>query len=242
VPSLPRKLYMHLQRGTLLRAIRYKLGRTPPTGDTYYGDRAAQYDERRMVLPTWQAEQTAMKHLLSDLPDGLAVLDVPFGTGRFVPLYMEREMEISGLDGSEEMIAQALSKYPDALEGADVRIGTSTALPWPDGSFDLTVCFRFLSQIVSFGDAKRSLEEQVRVTRRYAIVEFAARDRPRRGRQPLDSSRLGDQLTDGQLRQLLDASSLRVLRMERVEQSDHTQVCVYLCEKAGAAAEQRVTH
>ena len=73
-------------------------------GDTYYGKVAANYQKRREKQPWWQVEQDEMERLLDKLPREVSVLDVPFGTGRFVPFYLDRNYSISGLEISEAMI------------------------------------------------------------------------------------------------------------------------------------------
>jgi hypothetical protein len=58
----------------------------PIPGDSFRGAVATNYLAERIHKPIWQLEQHAMRRLLSSLPDGLSVLDVPFGTGRFAEL------------------------------------------------------------------------------------------------------------------------------------------------------------
>ncbi len=41
------------------------------------------------------------------MPEGIKVLDVPFGTGRFVQMFLEKKMEIHGIDISEDMYVAA---------------------------------------------------------------------------------------------------------------------------------------
>ncbi|MCL3883898.1 hypothetical protein [Marivita sp. GX14005] len=59
-------------------------------GDRYYGGTAAKYDQVRQKQAWWHIEQEALGSLLDTLPKGLSVVDIPFGTGRFVPHYLER--------------------------------------------------------------------------------------------------------------------------------------------------------
>lgn len=145
-------------------------------GDTYYGRVAENYETRRRKQAWWDVEQTEMKTLLETLletlPKRLRVLDVPFGTGRFVPFYKERGFNISGLDASDEMIAQAERLLGPAFRGCKTRTGSAMDLPYEDGAFDLLVSTRFLRDIVTYADARRALREFARVTRRFAIVQL----------------------------------------------------------------------
>ncbi|THD82849.1 class I SAM-dependent methyltransferase [Aliigemmobacter aestuarii] len=147
--------------------------RLAPKGDTYYNQRAENYEARRKRQAWWHVEQTEMEALLNGLPEGLSVLDVPFGTGRFVPYYAARGFRISGLDASGQMIDAARKALgPDLFRRCHCSVGDASALPFDDASFDLLVSTRFLRDIVTFGAAKAMLAEFARVTRRYAIIQL----------------------------------------------------------------------
>ena len=81
-----------------------------PKGDTYYKDIASKYEKKRTKQAWWHVEQEQMSQLLDQLPDGMSVVDIPFGTGRFVPMYRKKGFKIAGLDASEDMISTA-QKY-----------------------------------------------------------------------------------------------------------------------------------
>jgi len=78
-----------------------------PKGDTYYKDIASNYEKKRKKQAWWHVEQEQMAQLLDQLPDGMSVVDIPFGTGRFVPMYRKKGFKIAGLDASEDMISTA---------------------------------------------------------------------------------------------------------------------------------------
>lgn len=179
----------------------------PPPGDSYYGDKATRYLARRANQAWWHHEHKAVRRLLRKLPKGLTVLDVPFGTGRFIPLYLKRGMEVYGLDASCDMIREA-AKVP-GFDKCHITIGDARDMPYPDASFDLVVCFRFLEGIVSFGEAKRILSEIARVTRRYAILELDFHT-PHRPQQypPCDAERMARCLSYGEVVSLLSSKGL----------------------------------
>lgn len=147
---------------------------TVPTGkgDRYYGRTAKNYEARRRKQAWWHVEQAEMQALLEKLPRKLSVVDVPFGTGRFVPLYLDRGFKVAGLDSSDEMMQQAAEILGSDIRKCRLERGLSTALPFADGEFDLLVSTRFLRDIIPFGDAKASLREFARVTKRYAIIQL----------------------------------------------------------------------
>lgn len=102
--------------------------------DKYYGIVAERYDRTRINDGTWAAEQALVDKLVTDGP----VLDVPFGTGRYVPIYKNKGLDYLGIDISEDMLTQARKKYPDA----NCRVGTVFNLR---RGFKTVVCTRLLN-------------------------------------------------------------------------------------------------
>src|SRR5690606_34648470 len=105
------KVARHLRAGTLLAVLRQRLRgswqgeRADP--DHYHGDVARDYLKKRLQQKSWHIEQDIVRELLAPFPDGCAVLDVPFGTGRFVDMYLAKGMAVYGVDISEDMLATA---------------------------------------------------------------------------------------------------------------------------------------
>lgn len=143
-----------------------------PKGDKYYGRVAEIYNQKRQRQKWWHVEHEEMRSLLATLPKGLSVVDIPFGTGRFVPLYHDRGHKISGLEISGHMVAAAQKDLGEQFKGCDVRIGSALDLPFEDDSFDLIVSTRFLSNIITYGEASKALKEFSRVTRKYGIIQL----------------------------------------------------------------------
>lgn len=145
---------------------------TKAKGDSYYKGVAKNYEKRRSTQEYWQVEQTEMRALLEGLPRGLKVVDIPFGTGRFVPFYAEFGYSISGLDASNDMIAAATETLGPLMDRCTCVVGDAADLPFEDGAFDLVVSTRFLRDVVPFGAAKKMIAEMSRVTSRYAILQL----------------------------------------------------------------------
>lgn len=82
--------------------------------------------------PAIEAEEPAVRSMLSDLPTGTAV-DAGCGTGRHAGFLAERGFDTIGVDATEGMLAVARSKFPDV----DFRIGRLEELPVDDGSVDV---------------------------------------------------------------------------------------------------------
>ncbi len=75
---------------------------------------------------------------------GSEVLDVGCGTGAHLAMYRDAGCVVHGIDLSPAMLAKASARLGD---DADLRLGDATALPWPDGSFDLVVTQTFLHEL-----------------------------------------------------------------------------------------------
>lgn len=145
-----------------------------PKGDRYYGRTAEIYNRKRQRQGWWHVEHEQMAELLDTLPRGLSVVDVPFGTGRFVPLYRARDYQIAGAEISADMIAAAKAELGAAFDGIDARVSSALDIPFADGQFDLLVSTRFLSNIIVFSDAKKALAEFARIVRAdgHAIIQL----------------------------------------------------------------------
>ena len=102
------------------------------------------------------------------------MLDVPVGTARFLPLYLQNKMSMTGLDISKDMLDQARKLRGNSLNACQLDIGDATDLPYADNSFDLVVCFRFLDGQVSYGDTIKAIVEYCRVSQKYLILELGA--------------------------------------------------------------------
>lgn len=108
-------------------------------GNVYHGKDALLYDERRVIKLQWHTEMKLMKTYLS-LIHPETVLDIPVGTGRFLPLY---DGQVTGVDISYPMLQQARKK----ARNCDIEYSTvyeSIYSYEPVMVFDLVVCVRFL--------------------------------------------------------------------------------------------------
>jgi len=183
---------------------------TPPKGDVYYGDMAALYEAERATSRRWQREQQAVKAIFDLLPEGLSVLDVPVGTGRYLPIMLDRGHRVTGLDSSDEMIAITRQRASELGGTVDTVVGDATRLPFDDGAFDVVLSSRFLRHILPYGLARQSLAEMARVCKGYAIIELGCRDR--RSDPPGDEKPMRDRLSHADTLALLKAHGFDVIR------------------------------
>ena len=205
--------------------------RSKPKGDTYYDDVARNYEVKRTKQAWWHVEQDEMKALLSQLPDGLSVVDIPFGTGRFVKMYKEKGFSVSGLDASGDMISTAKKILGADFTGVDARVGDAAALPFKDQEFDLLVSTRFLRDIVVYRVAKDILREFSRVTKQYAIIQLG--HNRSEGFVPDEETPMGGVLSEKDTYKLLKDNGFEVLEKRHVLSHDDDGSDIYhmLCKK-----------
>lgn len=189
-----------------------------PKGDSYYGKKSVNYEKRRKKQDWWHVEQREMLALLSELPRNLSVIDIPFGTGRFVPYYLEFGYQVHGLDASEDMLEAAKVALGDQYERCKTRTGNAAALPYEDGEFDLVVSTRFLRDIILFKDALKMLSEMARVTSKYAIIQLG--ENPDRHREPDDNEVMGSSMSRDRVDQMLRKVKLEAVERRLVKQGD----------------------
>ncbi len=172
------KIRKHSREGNLWRAIAERiLGRfanDERIANAYQGDEAEIYVEKRLKQKSWHLEQSMIKSLLEDLPDGSTVLDVPFGTGRFVGMYRQKNMIVYGLDISKDMISASKQAIGPDYHRCNISIGKAECLPFKDDKFDLIICCRFLG-LISYLLAARVLSELRRVSRSRVILYMLVR-------------------------------------------------------------------
>jgi len=206
------------------------LKQTNPKGDTYYKGRADNYNKKRLKQDWWHVEQKEMEALLETLPRNLSVVDIPFGTGRFVPFYDKFGYKIAGLDASADMIGAARASLGALYEKCSCTVGDAMELPYKDGAFDLVVSTRFLRDIVTFGMAKTMLAEMARVTSKYAIIQLG--NNFDEGRTPGDDEVMGGNLSKAGIEKMLKANGLKVKDRRLVlAEPEIGEIHHFLCEK-----------
>lgn len=141
----------------------------------YLGTEAEGYEARRSRSPQWRREQRVFADFLAS-HEVTRCLDVPVGTGRFLPLYDEHGIDATGVDVSPDMLAEASKRAADLDSPVDLRRGSVMDLPFGDRSFDLVVCWRLLNWL-SPRETEAALAELTRLSRAWVVVTI--RHRPR---------------------------------------------------------------
>ncbi|HEX8667486.1 MAG TPA: class I SAM-dependent methyltransferase [Allosphingosinicella sp.] len=135
----------------------------------YRGENARRYNETRVADSKWQAEQIALQALLDTVPNGLRTLDVPVGTGRLFPFYKAKGFAGTGMDVSPDMLEEARAHAGELGIEVDLRVGDIRNISFPDATFDLVMCIRFLNWVDTAG-LEVSLRELTRVARDRLLV------------------------------------------------------------------------
>jgi SAM-dependent methyltransferase len=181
--------------------------------DNFYGERAEQYLARK-ATDTWHQESDAMVELLLDVPDGGRVLDVPFGTGRYNPLFNAKNMQIVGVDASSEMLEAACAALGGAeYQRCELHVARADRMPLADASFDLLVCCRFLTSS-TLETALQCLPEFRRVCSGMAIIFLRNRssETPAPKFERIEDNKIGWVLDYDDTKQLLAENGFCYLR------------------------------
>lgn len=128
----------------------------------YLGSAAENYEAERLGTK-WAAEQQAVEELLRDVPERTKTLDVPVGTGRLIEYHKSRSFAAHGVDVSPDMLSEARARAEAIDADVELSLGDIRHLPFPDKSFDLVVCLRFLNWIDAAG-VEAAVKELARVS------------------------------------------------------------------------------
>lgn len=138
----------------------------------YFGNVAENYDSERRKQNKWQIEQSMVRDFVADAKPGETVLDVPFGTGRFAEFYLDRQLQIHGVDISDDMLSQAKAALGEDAAKCQLQAADALNLPFDDNSFDFLVCNRFIKWLPEAELVDRALSEFARVSRGQILLQW----------------------------------------------------------------------
>ena len=92
-------------------------------------------------------EKKIIGKLLSDLPEGGLVLDLPCGTGRITEFLLSKGYRVWGTDISQEMLKVAQKKLSSFGKSVNFRQADAENLPFEDKFFDSATCIRLMGHI-----------------------------------------------------------------------------------------------
>lgn len=206
---------------------------TDAVGDVYYGDTAGDYEKRRSQSRRWKVENRAVKAYLDQLPKRLSVLDVPFGTGRFMPYYFRRHHRVTGMDVSIDMLNAARRSIDSReLENCQMLLGDATDIKFIDNTFDLVVSARFLQNIIPLGAVRIALREMARVCRGHAILQVEIRkEEVARSAPPAENKPMRGELFEHEVRELFVAAGFQVDDITKVYDHKESDYAILCCSK-----------
>ena len=140
----------------------------------YQGETARGYVGRRSGSLKWRREQDLIARLLGRLPRGSSIVDVPFGTGRFLVAYATHGHVVYGLDISSDMLVEARRAHPGTSSVAGLIQGDAESLPLADGAVDYVLCTRLLN-LTPFSVVSAAVSEFSRIARKGVILEVRVR-------------------------------------------------------------------
>lgn len=227
------KVIQHARQGTLLGALRRMLGIQSARSDDhdhYHGDVAKGYLEKRLKQPSWHREQEVVQAMLDQFPDGIKVLDIAIGTGRFVDMYLAKNMSVDGIDISQDMLAAAREALGASYDRCRMTLGSADALPYEDQSFDLVVCFRFFG-LIPLAMARRVLTQIERVSRGPMIIRVPVRIGAAVTAPVDDDQPVQGQLSEPELADMFAQHGFEVSARHVVEKRPQVEFVVYLLSR-----------
>jgi ubiquinone/menaquinone biosynthesis C-methylase UbiE len=137
---------------------------------------ASSYEADRETEEIWHVEQSYMAAVVDKMPYGSSVLDIPVGTGRFIPFYGRARLEVTGVDVSPAMLAEASRKLDDMNVAVAMVLGNVHRLAFVDQQFEYVVCWRLL-HLVPPEELGTVISELARVSNGSLYVQAYVRDR-----------------------------------------------------------------
>jgi SAM-dependent methyltransferase len=135
-------------------AVQYHSGQTERF-ESYYQQLAHSPYKASFVYSRHRLDGMLFR-FLPEQGQGLRLLDLGCGTGRYMAELSRRGFEVAGVDGSAEMLQHARANNP----GSEVREGSVEDVPFPAGTFDFVICIEVLRYLP---ESRRCINEMARV-------------------------------------------------------------------------------
>ncbi|MEK6797864.1 MAG: class I SAM-dependent methyltransferase [Planctomycetota bacterium] len=132
--------------------------------DRSLGKRLADLREQRVVA-------RAIRRIRSRT-DCATVLDLPSGTGRFLPLLAREGLRATAMDASAAMLHEGRPMHDLFSRPPRVAVGSALEIPLRDGAVDLVLCSRLIHHVCDPGQRDQLLRELARVARCGVVVTF----------------------------------------------------------------------
>lgn len=138
--------------------------------NAYIGAIAKKYEADRISQTIWEKEQQYIENTINSLQNNETVLDIPVGTGRFIPLYEAKGLTIIASDISSDMLNEARKKAEN-LSLIKFQVEDAEALTLASHTCDHIVCWR-LTHLVPPSSLDRIFLEFSRVVKKTVYMQF----------------------------------------------------------------------
>jgi ubiquinone/menaquinone biosynthesis C-methylase UbiE len=147
-------------------------------GKTRYQEKAVAdaYDSKRFVglkgRWTHKREKDCLERLLSVVPTGSKILELPCGTGRLTEFLLELGYDVAAADISEEMMSHARRRTEAYGSRVNFEKADIEGLLYEDNAFSAIAVIRLLHHIP--GELHRKvLSEIYRVTKKWVVITYS---------------------------------------------------------------------
>ncbi len=181
---------------------------------------AKEYDKTRFKTVRGRIFKVLRTRVMNRLLDEFSLkgrtLDIACGTGLISEWLLKNECKVVSGDFSFEMLSVLKEKFSGTNGSLNIVRTDALYLPFQDESFDLVTCFRFINLIPPASRMKVQ-KEVARVSRKYALLSYAADSRYQRSRRCLKgflgySSNGGFPATKEALSNELRIAGLKIVR------------------------------
>lgn len=183
--------------------------------DQYSGDAVA-YDHARLETPRGRLlsarDLEIFARLLPDYREGMQVLEVGAGTGRFTLAALERGYRLIATDINEAMLQQLQNKLDASGHRQNCQVGKEDLfnLSFPDAKFDVVICLHVLPRLLNAEDQRAALAELSRVMRGGGTLIFNYRNKC----SPYNLTYRGHAIRPSELADMLTAAALQIDRVK----------------------------
>jgi ubiquinone/menaquinone biosynthesis C-methylase UbiE len=171
-----------------------------------------------------------MQKFLSEIPDGSTVLDVPFGTGRFIEFYLKKNMSVYGIDISKDMLDIAREHLGDHYNQCNISVGSAEHLPFENDFFDLVVSCRFLT-LIPMAMVKKVLSEFCRVSKSKIILNIRIKKGNTSAKYWKKNKRISGNICEKELINIFNKSNLEVSKKKVITENTDTILLFYILDK-----------
>lgn len=197
--------------------------------------KASDYDRLRFEsahgrLKNWM-KRRAIEKALSLVGPIRSILDLPCGTGRFVPFLAGKGYKVIGADISYEMMTVS-KKKTEFFSNCSYLQCDAEQIPMRDNSIDCVLSIRFMFHLPP-SVRKQSLLEMRRITRRWVIVDFRHATVKTLMRKIAIFFRLGEDKTRLNLKEIHEELSDLGFNVDRVIRvlPLFSEKVIFVCEK-----------